>query len=360
MAATEGAPLDTRIGVPTLPRGVSDGGKAPVTVTCGAAARLAADIWGMSLDASVAPPLTDENPHSARVVFDNDPVDPSDDEVHDQLARILGSPVFKTSERLSRFLRHIVTRTRAGEGDRLKEFVIGTEVFDRGESYDPRVDSVVRVEAGRLRARLMEYYSTQGTGDSIIITVPRGGYTPVFERRKPAPDSVPPGPTARERRRFMAGIGLGVALLAVIGVLSLAPRRQAPSRAIGDVRVAVMPFVSDANEDGALSLAARLTEGVNHELVRLGMLQVVAHGSVLESVARGDPVMGIARSLRADVVVQARVARADQRVTVEAVVVDVAQERKFRVDDFTGSTADVSGLAGRIAAGVARAVDGHF
>src|SRR5262249_46659523 len=62
----------------------------------------------------------------------------------------------------------------------LKEYVIATEVFGRDSSYDPRVDSVVRVQAGRLRSKLLEYYATEGKDDKVIIDLPKGHYTPIF------------------------------------------------------------------------------------------------------------------------------------------------------------------------------------
>ena len=81
---------------------------------------------------------------------------PSAEEVRRQLDRLLASPGFVNAGRMSRFLKFVVEKTLAGEGERLKEYVIGVEVFDRGTDYDPRVDAIVRVEAARLRAKLVE------------------------------------------------------------------------------------------------------------------------------------------------------------------------------------------------------------
>src|SRR6201982_2792885 len=78
--------------------------------------------------------------------------------VREQLARIVGSPRFIPSARLCRVLTHIVNRTLCGDLDRLKEFSIAMEVFDRTSKYDPNIDAIVRVEARRLRAKLKEYY----------------------------------------------------------------------------------------------------------------------------------------------------------------------------------------------------------
>ena len=79
--------------------------------------------------------------------------------------------------------------TLAGDADQLKEFAVGVEVFDRDEKYDPRLDSIVRVEAGRLRNRLDEYYNGEGAASAMRISLPRGGYSAQFEPRASAPVS---------------------------------------------------------------------------------------------------------------------------------------------------------------------------
>ena len=86
---------------------------------------------------------------------------------------------------MSGFLRYVVGRTLAGEGDQIKEYVIGVAVFGRGDDYDPRLDSIVRVEARRLRTKLDEYYAADGRDDTIVIAIPRGSYSPTFEKRTP-------------------------------------------------------------------------------------------------------------------------------------------------------------------------------
>lgn len=85
--------------------------------------------------------------------------------------------------RLTSLLRYIVEQTMNGYGDDLKEYAIGFEVFDRGESFDPRIDTIVRVHAGRLRKRLAEYYAADGRADSLVIDVPKGSYVPAIRRR---------------------------------------------------------------------------------------------------------------------------------------------------------------------------------
>lgn len=115
---------------------------------------------------------------------------PAPDHVRTQLERLLASPIFVGSARLRRFLEFVVEKSLAGEGDRLKEYVIGVEVFDRDAQYDPRVDSIVRVEAARLRARLREYYE-HSPPTHVRIDLPKGRYVPQFTVVGPPVDRVP-------------------------------------------------------------------------------------------------------------------------------------------------------------------------
>src|SRR5262249_17627228 len=126
-------------------------------------------------DLSTKPgPLLEPGPKAGLV-----PV-PSAPNVREQLARILASPCFAESDRMRRFLTLVVDEKLKGRPGRLKEVVIGIEVFDKKPPYDPRLDPIVRVEARRLRAKLVEYYEGHGRADALLIELPKGSYSPVF------------------------------------------------------------------------------------------------------------------------------------------------------------------------------------
>jgi tetratricopeptide (TPR) repeat protein len=112
-------------------------------------------------------------------------------EIRAQLDLILRSRTFIQSHRIRRFLQFVVEESLLGQPFRLKEYPIGLEVFDRREAFDPRVDSIVRVEARRLRYKLEEYYRTEGREDGIRIVLRKGRYVPLFEYRG-APGGVSP------------------------------------------------------------------------------------------------------------------------------------------------------------------------
>ncbi len=108
----------------------------------------------------------------------------TDEKVRQQLRRILASKTFRQADRLQSFLGFIVNEVMAGRSDKLKEFLIGVEVFGKESSFDPRMDPLVRVQARRLRTRLERYYREEGQNDEIAIELPKGGYEPVFQRRE--------------------------------------------------------------------------------------------------------------------------------------------------------------------------------
>lgn len=144
------------------------------------------------------------------------------DEIRGQLGRMLKSEAFVRSERLGRFLAYLVERRLAGENPGPKEYTLGVEVFGRGEGFDPRLDSIVRVEATRLRARLERYYATEGQGDRVRIELPRGGYTAMFRQQEvelgPGRLSVPAGQAGRWVWWVGSVVTLGLTLAAGIGI----------------------------------------------------------------------------------------------------------------------------------------------
>jgi serine/threonine-protein kinase len=110
----------------------------------------------------------------------------TDKAIQAQLNRILASKTFAQVDRLKRFLSFIVEEAVAGHAGDLKEYVVGMQVFGKEPGFDPRTDPIVRVQARRLRARLVRYYREEGQADDLIVDLPKGGYSPSFRRREGA------------------------------------------------------------------------------------------------------------------------------------------------------------------------------
>jgi TolB-like protein/Flp pilus assembly protein TadD len=182
--------------------------------------------------------MTKGKPRGLSLVPDPQPDQPS----REQLDRILASTTFRQVDRLKRFLSFVVTETLAGRGDQLKEYVIGVQVFDKDSSFDPRADPIVRVQARRLRARLVRYYREEGGSDVVLIELPKGGYTPVFKNRD--------------------GLGSG--------------RRSTAPTLAGQNTIAVLPFADHSATHDLGYFCEGLRHETIHRLARLEALRVLA------------------------------------------------------------------------------------
>ena len=149
---------------------------------------------------------------------------PSPAEVEAHLDRVLASTIFQRSERIKRLLSFLVLETLLGRGDRLNEYSIASEVFNRGGSFDPAHDTIVRVEARRLRQKLAEFYEGPGADSPVRIEVARG-YKPEFRYRAGKPTD------AGRPRRWRTAI-------AVVAPLSLAALALLATSDVGDEQAA--------------------------------------------------------------------------------------------------------------------------
>jgi hypothetical protein len=98
--------------------------------------------------------------------------------------RVASSTSFKKSPRLRQFLLFVAERSVSGHADDISEYEIGWKVFERGPNYNPVDDSIVRSAARQLRAKVKEYFETEGISESLIVEIPKGGYVPVFIERE--------------------------------------------------------------------------------------------------------------------------------------------------------------------------------
>jgi TolB-like protein len=190
---------------------------------------------------------TDGGPGSgARIISMNDSL--SGQAIREQLTKLLSSQIFARSERLSRFLRFTVGHVLAGKQTELKEYVIGVEVYDRRSPYHPSVDSIVRSEARRLRAKLKQYYEFDGKSDPVKIFFRLGSYVPVI--------------CAQEHQVNSAS---QVAELAVLR-----------ANTAGDVVISLDRFASLASASQATACARGVTSELLHLLMGIKGCRVVA------------------------------------------------------------------------------------
>ncbi len=271
-------------------------------------------------------------------------------EVRSELERMLASPVFAHADRPSRFLRYVVERTLAGESSALKEYAIGVDVYDRPPDFDPRTDSIVRVEAGRLRAKLREYYDLYGGGDPLRIELPKGTYVPVFERLAPEPESRGASRPVRLHRAWVLP-ALAVVLLGAVLVLW---RQRSDSGGMPQVRsIAVLPFMSLSGTGEAEQLADGLTDEIIARLAQAPDLKVPARSSTLQYKARTVDLRDLGARLRVDAVLEGSVRCDPERCRVTAELILARDGFHLWAETYEEPAADLLAVQERMAAVIA-------
>jgi TolB-like protein len=281
---------------------------------------------------------------------DTEAVNVPEADVRAEVERVLASKGFANAGRLSRLLRYVVDKTLAGEADQLKEYAVGIEVFDRDNQYDPRLDSIVRVEAGRLRSRLDEYYNGEGANATVRITLPRGAYVAQFAIKPEPPanppiNEPPPGSLTPLPRGSWASWPLTLGLVAAVAAMVVWLAGSTPTPAeTGAPGVAVLAF---SGSDTAM--AARITENVTSELARLGTVSVASHTSAMQFAGTRTPLRDIAAALNVDFVLEASIDEESAGLLAVVRIVDTTTDRKVWVADYRGAADDARAISQRIA-----------
>ncbi len=300
--------------------------------------------------------------------------------VREQLERIFKSGPFLQSRRRQRFLEYLVTETLAGHDDRLKGYTIALAVFDRPETFDPLVDPLVRIEAGRLRDKLREYYETSGRSDPIRIDLPKGSYAPQIEFRQaaisePRPDpsdtklseqdhgprqaralakdeavNPPPASSHPQVHWPSAAAALALVLLTVTAIFWEMQDRISRPAPFDKPSIAVLPFDNIGDDPKWERFADGITEDIITDLSHSKGLIVIARNST--EIYKGKPVdiRQIGRDLGVKYVLEGSIQPMGERIRVSAQLIEAASgshvwsERYDRpVDDLFAVQNDVTG-----------------
>src|SRR5882672_4298832 len=122
------------------------------------------------------------------------------DQSFQQIDKLINSHSLHSSESLCKLLRYLAEHSLDHPGVALKEYQIATEVLGRPPGFDPQSDSTVRVQAGRLRVKLAEYYAQDGAGDAVVVELPKGSYALTFHTRTLKSDDQPQRPVLAPER----------------------------------------------------------------------------------------------------------------------------------------------------------------
>jgi TolB-like protein/Tfp pilus assembly protein PilF len=238
---------------------------------------------------------------------------PVNDAVREHLDRILVSPTFQQGDRLKRFLKFIVLEAVAGRRHELKEYVIGVHVFGKEDTFDPRTDPIVRVQARRLRAKLVRYYREEGRADETVIELPKGGYAPVFKLRD----------------------------------TPVLIKRSVAAALVSRNTVAVLPF-ADHSVDRDLEYFCRgVREEIVHHLARFPSLRILASDEPRVTGDKTDAAMIISGSVR----------QSGERLRVTAQLVDGATGCYIWSESIDASLGDVFPAQERVAEAIATRIE---
>lgn len=239
------------------------------------------------------------------------------------LERILVSAPFAQSERLQRFLKFVVTETLAGHADRLKGYTIAVEVFDRDPSFDPAIDPIVRVEAARLRAKLREYYDSEGRDDPLHLVLPKGSYAVQLEEPRLRTVSAPAASIPRNDEASPQS-----------GAPHPAPIEDKPS-------LAVLPFTNLSSDAEQGYFADGVTDTLITELSRLPGLFVISRHSSFVYRNVNKRVEEIGRELGVKYLVEGSVRRAGNRVRITTQLIDAGSGMHLWAERFDRELQDI-------------------
>ena len=233
------------------------------------------------------------------------------DPIRQELERILESPGFTRSERLSGFLRFVVEEKLQGRESGLKEAVIGSEVFGRKPDYDTRADPVVRMEASKLRARLDEYYVGSGAGDPVRIEIPKGAYVPKWKVSE----------RARGRRKWWWAVA--AALCAVFTATAIWISVRTGLRPT----IAVLPFLNLSSDPDNAYLSDGLADEITGRLSATDGLDVTARTSSFALRGTHLDAREIGAKLNATLLVEGSLQRSEDRLKVIVQLIRVSDGR---------------------------------
>jgi TolB-like protein len=238
----------------------------------------------------------------------------------------LATPQFAASSRRGQLLEFLVQHTLAGDADKINEYAIGLEVFDRPPSFDPRIESVVRTEFSRLRKRLKDHYAEEGRRDPIAIDFPPRSYVATFEFRDKVTVLEPAGAPqlvstpSRSARPVSRVVLIIVPILVAIAAGLMLWKQHLPPVALKQPinAIVVLPFENYSPDHQDEYIADGMTEELTNDLAQWRDLRVVARTSAFAFKGKGEDVRAIGHQLGVDAVLEGSFTRQGDQVRITA------------------------------------------
>jgi len=241
----------------------------------------------------------------------------SPDEIRAHLRRVVASAGFIGTESIRRLLEFTVEKTLAGESGQIKEYTLGLEVFGRKESFDPRTDAIVRVQARKLRERLLAYYESEGVQECIRIEYRKGSYVPRIIAAQ-SPEATPPR------------------------------------------SIAVIPFVNLGPGQGNDYLCDGITEELIFQLSRIEKLRVVSRASCFALRGSMGDVRSLGQKLHADLIVEGTLRQSGDSVRITAQLIETEDGYHLCSDRWDRPMTDLFTVQDEIASIIVKSLRPHL
>jgi len=253
----------------------------------------------------------------------------SNTKINEQLNLILSTPAFKSSRILSDFLSFVVEQSLAGKGQELKEYTIAIKVLSRHSDFNPQLDSIVRIHAGRLRRALMGYYYETGTNDPIVIEIPKGSYVPTFH----SPDRIE-NPNSNRKTEL---------------------KRNRPV-------IAVLPFRNISNDASRDFFAEGLGEQLSTELTRFQDLAVVAYHSSRHVASKTSDIKEVSILLGAKYLLTGSMQSSESnlRVGVQLIMGDTSEQLWAKSFERSNTAFNLFEIQNEIVTSILTAIGGYY
>ncbi len=293
--------------------------------------------------------------------------------IRTQLDKILQSSQFRQAEKQARFLKYIVEAKLSGDSKNLNQFSIGIDVFDKDETYDPAVDSTVRVEAGRLRFKLQDYYQESGKDDSIIIELPKGGYAIRISKKQEIEDKNDTE-FGRDNNNYSESITSDskwiipisstsiiislLVILAIYGLYSFFPRSSSVNEKNITSKIdqnnqgkfillnekpaiAVLPFNNMSNDPSQEYFSDGITEDIITDLSKISWLFVISRHSTFVYKNKIKNISEISNELGARYILEGSVRNADDKMRITAQLIDAKTDTHLWADRYDREYGDI-------------------
>ncbi len=292
----------------------------------------------------------------------------SAERIREELEKILSSVTFHGSAAQAKLLRYLVEQSLEGNQESVKEYSIGVDALGRPDSFDPRRDNIVRVQAGRLRSRLARYYESEGLDDPVRIEFPKGAYTATFHT-----DGATPGISLTEanveatveasasyRDLFVHWKAAAIIVLALLATGAGVHYRRASAPSVSAPSVAVLPFLNRSDDKEGEVFSDGLTDELIDSLGKVPGLHVVARGSAFQFKDKTVDIRRIGPALNVRTVLEGSVRKYGDRLRITAELDDTTTGYRLWSESYDRELQDALAIQRDISQAIVDALGGQL